>query len=320
MPQRIGSIVPALLAGLLAAFTLTVPVGAVQAAVECLATPNANTPDGKHWYYRIDRTTQRKCWYLGAAGHKVRAAASPEPEAPDEPVAPSLTEKSAETPMVEALPGAPQANTRQGRAVRQQAAPSNTAPEIAAQPNVAQLNAAQQDAAPPAVAWPWLPAPAAPAAATVNSTEPAAPTSDVADDRTPADPSPVAPDAAPPALAAKPVQATIASPQEVSVDALPMLALLAGALAIAGFFARLIIKIATARRRRVFVDQREQTRSALFARDPFGDERLAPTFEDRYGRRHPDNLPRVASPRSDQDPDPEETLRRILRAWDRRAA
>lgn len=317
MPQRIGSIVPALLTGLLAAFTLTAPGGAVQAAAECLATPNAKTAEGKHWYYRIDRTTQRKCWYLGAAGHKVRAAASPEPEAPDEPVASSLREKSTEAPRVEALP---QANTRQGRAV-QQAAPSNTTPANAMLPNIVQQNAAQQNAAPLAAAWPSLAAPAAPAAATaVSSAEPAAPTSDVADDRTPRDPSPVAQDAVPAAPAVKPAQATIASPPEVPVDALPMLALLACALAIAGFFARLIIKIAAARRRRVFVDRREQTRSALFAHDPFGDERLAPTFEDRYGRGHPDNLPRVASPRSEPDHDPEETLRRILRAWDRRAA
>jgi hypothetical protein len=35
-------------------------------AENCLAGPNAQSPAGKHWYYRIDRATQRKCWYLGA--------------------------------------------------------------------------------------------------------------------------------------------------------------------------------------------------------------------------------------------------------------
>lgn len=32
---------------------------------DCLAAPNSSTPPGSHWYYRIDRTRQRKCWYLG---------------------------------------------------------------------------------------------------------------------------------------------------------------------------------------------------------------------------------------------------------------
>jgi hypothetical protein len=35
-------------------------------AEECLTGPNAQSPQGSHWYYRIDRATHRKCWYLGA--------------------------------------------------------------------------------------------------------------------------------------------------------------------------------------------------------------------------------------------------------------
>src|SRR6516225_8195844 len=37
----------------------------VQAADECLAAPNAAAPAGSHWYYRLERPTQRKCWYIG---------------------------------------------------------------------------------------------------------------------------------------------------------------------------------------------------------------------------------------------------------------
>lgn len=33
-------------------------------AADCLAAPNAATPANGHWYYRTDRTQQRKCWYL----------------------------------------------------------------------------------------------------------------------------------------------------------------------------------------------------------------------------------------------------------------
>ncbi|WP_244423219.1 hypothetical protein [Bradyrhizobium sp. ORS 375] len=33
------------------------------AADECLAKPGG-TPAGKHWFYRVDRTTKKQCWYL----------------------------------------------------------------------------------------------------------------------------------------------------------------------------------------------------------------------------------------------------------------
>jgi hypothetical protein len=42
-------------------------------AEDCLVGPNAQSPQGQHWYYRIDRATHRKCWYLGAL-HAQRAA------------------------------------------------------------------------------------------------------------------------------------------------------------------------------------------------------------------------------------------------------
>jgi hypothetical protein len=39
--------------------------GTAQAA-DCLAAPGASAPPNSHWYYRTDRTTQRKCWFLRA--------------------------------------------------------------------------------------------------------------------------------------------------------------------------------------------------------------------------------------------------------------
>jgi hypothetical protein len=42
------------------------------AADECLSKPNAAPGQGQHWYYRLDRANQRKCWYLGATGQNVR--------------------------------------------------------------------------------------------------------------------------------------------------------------------------------------------------------------------------------------------------------
>ena len=48
---------------------------ASRAADDCLLKPNAVAPPGSHWYYRVDRATQRECWYLGAEGAKVRSPA-----------------------------------------------------------------------------------------------------------------------------------------------------------------------------------------------------------------------------------------------------
>jgi hypothetical protein len=42
-------------------------------ADECLSRPGKTTPKGSHWFYRIERPSQRRCWYLGPASQKVRA-------------------------------------------------------------------------------------------------------------------------------------------------------------------------------------------------------------------------------------------------------
>jgi hypothetical protein len=52
---------------------------AARAGDDCLAAPNAGAPQGSHWYYRFDRGTRRKCWYVGAQGTKVRRAATATP-------------------------------------------------------------------------------------------------------------------------------------------------------------------------------------------------------------------------------------------------
>ncbi len=49
-------------------FGLLVALGAHQALAaptnECLSAPKGVSPKGQHWYYHLDRATQRKCWYL----------------------------------------------------------------------------------------------------------------------------------------------------------------------------------------------------------------------------------------------------------------
>jgi hypothetical protein len=74
MPNRATPFVPIMLAALVAAST---PGSAEPAADECIGRPNAAPPAGSHWYYRIDRTSKRRCWFLGPEGAKVRREAAP---------------------------------------------------------------------------------------------------------------------------------------------------------------------------------------------------------------------------------------------------
>ncbi len=43
----------------------------------CLAAPGTQAPPGRHWFYRIDRPKQRKCWYLRAQGAAETTARAP---------------------------------------------------------------------------------------------------------------------------------------------------------------------------------------------------------------------------------------------------
>jgi hypothetical protein len=58
----IGSIafVSALLVSILSVIG---PTGIAHAA-DCLTAPGSSAPPNSHWYYRTDRTQQRKCWFL----------------------------------------------------------------------------------------------------------------------------------------------------------------------------------------------------------------------------------------------------------------
>lgn len=47
----------------------------------CQAAPKGGAPQGKHWYYRTDRSVGRKCWYLGDAGMKTTTARAAQPKA-----------------------------------------------------------------------------------------------------------------------------------------------------------------------------------------------------------------------------------------------
>jgi hypothetical protein len=62
---------PVFLAASVVAISFVATTG--DAADECLSGPKGTAPKGSHWYYRVDRPTGRHCWYLGAEGQRVRS-------------------------------------------------------------------------------------------------------------------------------------------------------------------------------------------------------------------------------------------------------
>jgi len=56
-----------------AATATPVPLGRRE---ECLSAPDSPSPQGTHWYYRLDLQTQRKCWYLRAPARSLQRAAA----------------------------------------------------------------------------------------------------------------------------------------------------------------------------------------------------------------------------------------------------
>jgi hypothetical protein len=97
---RLGCNAPLLVLLLISSFLLSVQVS--RAADECIEKPNAPAPQGSHWYYRIDRASNRQCWYLGAEGAKVRAPAreaatrvrTPVPKPAPQPLAEAATDNA----------------------------------------------------------------------------------------------------------------------------------------------------------------------------------------------------------------------------------
>ena len=71
--RPLGSI--ALVTMLLVSFVGITVLANTARADDCIAAPNSPSPPGKHWYYRLDWATKRKCWYVGPLGRSVQEAA-----------------------------------------------------------------------------------------------------------------------------------------------------------------------------------------------------------------------------------------------------
>jgi len=74
MTKRTAKFVSAIAASFLAGAPLTTP--SHSASADCLSGPKDQTPHGSHWYYHIDHTTKRHCWYLADEREKSSHASS----------------------------------------------------------------------------------------------------------------------------------------------------------------------------------------------------------------------------------------------------
>jgi hypothetical protein len=101
MPRRTISFVSAIFVILLAAGTSSAQTSL--AAEGCATRPGSTAPQGQHWYYRLDRTVHRACWYLGPEGAKVAQSGRPSIRAPLQLPHARLTSLASAEPSAEAL-------------------------------------------------------------------------------------------------------------------------------------------------------------------------------------------------------------------------
>jgi hypothetical protein len=267
MPDRAAKFVAAIFASVLACGSFAaLSLNAVRAADDCLLTPKAETPAGSHWFYRIERTTKRHCWYLRAEGETSSQAAAPIASTPSA----STPTASAPNVVVPAKPAAPVAAVPMQRAVadaraelppvasveppRRNDVPASAAPVNPATSNANRASALDANALSSVVASRW-PDPSA-----VSSTIRPAPAPTQIAANAPPQPDPQQADSAqadstqsdaaavpPPAAAVVPLAAADSS-QGLPASLPMLLAVMTGALMLAGITASIVLKFGRARR------------------------------------------------------------------------
>ncbi|QPF95271.1 hypothetical protein [Bradyrhizobium commune] len=182
------------------------------AAGDCLASPKGTAPQGQHWFYRLERSTKRQCWYLRAEGGKAATSTQTANSAPQPDSPPPQSVQNARAEYI-----APQ--------IAAQDAPPAAAPQPASP-------TADNNAQAPAVAARW------PDGSTATAPPPQAV-------KVAADAQPSAPPAASPALVAS---AAADAPADKPTGSLQTLMLvIGGALALAGLIASVIYRFAGSR-------------------------------------------------------------------------
>ena len=256
-------------------------------AAECLTEPRQDTPQGQHWYYRLERGTKRHCWYLHEAAGKLAQTA----QADDSSPAPSAVARN-RNPTPRAIDDAhaelpePQADAESGTGTPAQA--QEAAAEPSPMPQATEASSPipdpqQGDSQGGAISSRWP-----------NPSDMASPSTTplvVADAGNPAqttqaEPAPAEPAPAPPAPA-------IAPAAKASVSLQMLLVVILAALALAGVTASVIVRFGR-RRRRVRMSASER-RAAI--RESFDNAPRPPWVEPAIERTAPpqSNAPRSAA-------------------------
>ncbi|MGC2777975.1 MAG: hypothetical protein WA418_20290, partial [Bradyrhizobium sp.] len=137
MAGRTAGVAFAIAAGIAGTVVIELPRAAI-AAEECLTEPTGDKSDAQHWYYRFDRGTNRRCWYLkdGSGNSRdmaapARSAQQPAPWDFAQPTPPKLTARRADGPAArasaDALAELPQPRLRTDVDVRGTPRPQNLA-------------------------------------------------------------------------------------------------------------------------------------------------------------------------------------------------
>ena len=271
MSNRTAKFAPAILVGFLAVAPLAIlSHGAARAADDCLSAPKDQTPEGSHWYYRIEHATKRHCWYLRAEGERLSQTAPPNSSRATDPIA-SKVETPAQRSIADAHAELPAQTTIEP--ARHNDAPVLTMPADAP----VREDSAGAEAQRSVVASRW------PEPSDMNSAaSPRPATNNLA-----ANTQPSSTAAAPQAVAAVTLAAADSSSQTRSGSIPKLLSAIAGALALAGITASLVLKFGGSRRRTRIRARRHKIWQ------PTDDDRIA-----QSARRDADVLPRrTALPR-----------------------
>jgi hypothetical protein len=304
MRQQITVLLPAV-AFAIVAFSVSIDRTA-QAADDCLARPNSTAPDGQHWYYHFDRAKNRQCWFLAAEGSHARRSATPKPaiDAAGSPSAPAPAKRA----QAKSAPLQKDAETQ---------APTTivpVAPAVARE--TAPFDFTGRWPGPPRQAVPSVSEPAPFDAAPVD----AAPVDTVGIENDAPD-AMVAQDASPmPATEVRPAVIKLAAPA-FSVRPGALLALLAGALALAATLVHVLLDRPARRpaprvtRTSIWDTPDPWRRPARMPAKP-----MAPPPKRPAAPLAPPLAPSFEPPDQDRTAELEQTLQRLLDNWRSRAA
>jgi hypothetical protein len=246
---------------------------APRATDNCLLEPGTDAlPQGKHWYYRIERGTGRKCWYTRDADDTGARAEAPSAVPADKPATP----RRAEAPPMRSIADAHAEIAPRGTRAPVDA-PAATAPSIwqAARTTATAAPPPAANAGPPPLAprWPQAEAPAPavnpqPQTSQSQASQPQASqpqASPMVADATDPNASTVTDAAAqtlpPPDLAAAPVERNTGSLHQLMLVAV-------GALALAGLTGSAVYRLGRRRKRQDWLRERSNWQSLENPRDP----------------------------------------------------